>query len=76
MKALGFAPSSTSSELTRRIGRGFDLAKDILNSSATRRVCSIYDLSPQMLGRFDFVFCGSVLLHLACPPRALCESQA
>jgi tRNA (mo5U34)-methyltransferase len=26
--------------------------------------CSIYDATPERLGTFDFVFCGSVLIHL------------
>jgi len=32
---------------------------------------SIYDLSPAAFGRFDFVFIGSMLVHLRDPVRAL-----
>jgi tRNA (mo5U34)-methyltransferase len=44
----------------------FALAKRALGSSVTRVTMSAYDLSPQ-LGRFDFVFCGDLLLHLKDP---------
>ena len=37
---------------------------------------SIYDLSPETVGRFDLVFCGSLLLHLSDPARALWQLQS
>jgi SAM-dependent methyltransferase len=40
------------------------LAKEILDSKVERVVRSIYDATPEDLGTFDVVFCGSVLLHL------------
>ena len=51
--------------------RGFGLAKEALGSSVDRRNVSIYDLSPDVVGTFDFVFLGSLLLHLRDPIRAL-----
>jgi tRNA (mo5U34)-methyltransferase len=48
---------------TRR-GDGFRLAKEILGSSVERVNCSIYHATPEELGTFDLVFCGSVLIHL------------
>jgi 2-polyprenyl-3-methyl-5-hydroxy-6-metoxy-1,4-benzoquinol methylase len=33
--------------------------------------CSVYNLSPETLGTFDVVYCGSLLLHLHNPLRAL-----
>lgn len=33
--------------------------------------CNIYDLSPESLGMFDITFCGSLLIHLTDPLRAL-----
>jgi tRNA (mo5U34)-methyltransferase len=33
--------------------------------------CSVYDLTPDTAGMFDVVLCGSLLLHLADPVRAL-----
>jgi tRNA (mo5U34)-methyltransferase len=52
-------------------GTGFRIAKDILGSSVERREISIYDLDPTTLGMFDVVVCGSLLLHLRDPLRAL-----
>ena len=52
-------------------GMGFRLAKEILGSKAERRVISVYDLSPEEVGTFDVVVCGSLLLHLRDPLRAL-----
>jgi tRNA (mo5U34)-methyltransferase len=45
-------------------GEGFRLAKEILGSSVERVSLSVYDATPEQLGTFDFVFCGSVLIHL------------
>jgi len=52
-------------------GGGFYLAKEALGSKAEREVISIYELSPERLGTFDVVVCGSLLLHLRDPFRAL-----
>jgi tRNA (mo5U34)-methyltransferase len=49
----------------------FALAKQALNSKVERVDCSIYDLDPEVHGKFDFVFLGSLLLHLRDPIRAL-----
>jgi tRNA (mo5U34)-methyltransferase len=40
-------------------------------SRVEHRVCSVYDLSPDWVGTFDIVFCGSLLLHLQNPLGAL-----
>jgi tRNA (mo5U34)-methyltransferase len=48
----------------RKQGAGFELAKEALGSNVERRVCSVYDATPELLGTFDLVFCGSVLIHL------------
>ena len=45
-------------------GTGFALAKELLGSRVERVNCSIYHARPEELGTFDFVFCGSVLMHL------------
>jgi tRNA (mo5U34)-methyltransferase len=52
-------------------GRGFDLAKAALGSSVERLDMSVYDLDPEAVGTFDFVYLGSLLLHLRDPVRAL-----
>jgi len=58
-------------ELIRRIGNGFPIAKEILGSAVHRHEMTVYDVSPAELGRFDFVFVGSILLHLRDPVGAL-----
>ena len=45
-------------------GSGFRLAKDLLDSKVERVNLSIYNATPEEIGQFDFVFCGSVLIHL------------
>jgi tRNA (mo5U34)-methyltransferase len=52
-------------------GRGFEVARRALQSKVERRFISIYDLSPDTVGEFDVVMCGSLLLHLRDPLRAL-----
>jgi tRNA (mo5U34)-methyltransferase len=48
---------------TRR-GEGFRLAAELRGSKVRRVVRSVYDATPEELGSFDLVFCGSVLIHL------------
>jgi tRNA (mo5U34)-methyltransferase len=45
-------------------GDGFRLAKELLGSKVERVNLSIYQATPEEIGEFDFVFCGSVLIHL------------
>ncbi len=45
-------------------GKGFALAHEILGSKVQRVVKSVYHATPEELGQFDMVFCGSVLIHL------------
>ena len=52
-------------------GEGFRIAAEALGSAARHVERSIYDLDPGELGRFDFVYVGSLLLHLRDPVRAL-----
>jgi tRNA (mo5U34)-methyltransferase len=52
-------------------GEGFEIARDALGSSVERRELSVYDLDPDDVGMFDFVYVGSLLLHLRDPVRAL-----
>lgn len=58
-------------ELDTELGTRFKMAKEILGSGINRQEISVYDLSPERLGKFDFVFCGDLLIHLKCPIRAL-----
>jgi tRNA (mo5U34)-methyltransferase len=52
-------------------GRGFEYAHAALGSKVVKHTVNVYDLSPDELGRFDVVVCGSLLLHLRDPVRAL-----
>lgn len=52
-------------------GRGFALAREALGSRVQRELVSVYDLHPEQHGEFDVVVCGSLLLHLQDPVRAL-----
>lgn len=45
-------------------GQGFHLARRILGSRVERVNLSVYAATPERIGSFDFVFCGSVLIHL------------
>ncbi len=52
-------------------GHGFEVAVRALGSSVRKQEVSVYELSPQTVGTFDVVVCGSLLLHLRDPFRAL-----
>ncbi len=52
-------------------GLGFRIARDLLGSSVERLQVNVYDLDPAEVGQFDVVVCGSLLLHLRDPLRAL-----
>lgn len=60
---------SQTQVLPRRTG--FNLLHEVFESKVERRGCSIYDLSPEDLGKFDVVVVASLLLHLRDPVRAL-----
>ncbi len=52
-------------------GVGFRVASEALGSRVERVDMTVYDISPQQLGTFDVVVCGSLMLHLRDPLRAL-----
>jgi SAM-dependent methyltransferase len=52
-------------------GRGFRIAKKALGSNVELRAISVYDLTPELMGMFDVVVCGSLMIHLRDPLRAL-----
>ena len=57
--------------LQKKTGDGFRLAHQALGSEVHRESCNIYDISPERLGMFDFVFISDVLIHLRSPMLAL-----
>jgi tRNA (mo5U34)-methyltransferase len=54
-----------------RKGVGFQTAHAALRSSVQYVQLNVYDLAPERVGRFDVVVCGSLMLHLRDPLRAL-----
>lgn len=51
----------------------FDIARAALGSQVTRRLVSVYDVAEAGFEPFDFVFVGSLLLHLRDPIGALMQ---
>ena len=49
----------------------FALAHEALDSKVQRIDRSVYDLSPDAVGSFDFAYLGALLMHLRDPVRAL-----
>jgi tRNA (mo5U34)-methyltransferase len=58
-------------EQFKRGDAAFRLAHDALGSRAERLPLSVYDLSAEAIGTFDFAFLGTLLMHLRDPVRAL-----
>jgi tRNA (mo5U34)-methyltransferase len=56
---------------TGRARQAFEVARDALGLDVERVDGSVYDISPELLGTFDFVFMGNILIHLSDPMRAL-----
>jgi hypothetical protein len=54
-----------------RQSRAFALAHRLLGSKVEWHDMSVYDANPERLGTFDFVFIGSLLIHLRDPIGAL-----
>jgi tRNA (mo5U34)-methyltransferase len=52
-------------------GKGFQIAHELLGSKVQKEVCSVYDVSPKRLGKFDMAFCSDLLIHLRDPARAM-----
>ena len=54
------------------LGEGFKVAHTALGSSVDRRICPVYELSPDRIGGpVDLAFLGALQLHLRDPVRAL-----
>jgi len=56
---------------TIELGQSFELAKDIRGSRVERKVLSVYDLSPDVVGMFDVVYFGDIIVHLRDPQLAM-----
>lgn len=70
-------PAGSSAEVVAAVGsrkgrgEGFSIAHEALGSRVTRLEKSVYELDPGGDGHFDFVYLGSLLLHLRDPIGAL-----
>jgi SAM-dependent methyltransferase len=54
------------------LGRGFELAAELLDARARRVICNVLDLTPEAIGGpVDVAFLGALLIHLRDPVRAL-----
>ena len=51
--------------------RAFERAREALGSRVERRHLSVYELSPEAVGEFDFAIVGTLLLHLRDPVAAM-----
>jgi 2-polyprenyl-3-methyl-5-hydroxy-6-metoxy-1,4-benzoquinol methylase len=67
------APTLTAEQSERLAAsrKSFAIAKEALGSSVERRDLTVYDLSEDLVGRFDFAFIGTLLPHLRDPVGAL-----
>lgn len=54
----------------------FEIAREATGLDVERHDLNLYDVHPDGLGTFDFVFMGNVLLHLADPARVLRNVRA
>jgi tRNA (mo5U34)-methyltransferase len=68
--ARAYGPA-TLAKIAGEKGHGFEAAREALRSTVEKRVINAYDLSPAEVGQFDVVVCGSLMLHLRDPVRAL-----
>jgi len=49
----------------------FEVARQLRKSTVQVKYTNIYDITPETVGVHDIVFCGSVLIHLTDPIKAL-----
>jgi hypothetical protein len=71
-----YQPDKTPEEGERYLRDPLMLARRASNSRIEKVEMTIYDVSPETVGVYDLVFCGSVLLHLMDPVRALARLQS
>ena len=68
-----YTPDQTPEAAERYLRAPFEVARRLhpLGSRVERRLINVYDINPATVGTFDLVFCGSLLIHLTDPIRAL-----
>ncbi|MBN1888136.1 MAG: hypothetical protein JW850_09105 [Thermoflexales bacterium] len=70
-----YTPDKTAEEGRRYLRDPIRLARQALASKIEKVERSVYDMSPETVGMYDLVFCGSMLLHLTDPIKALWQIQ-
>jgi SAM-dependent methyltransferase len=59
-------------EFDVQLGRGFQIASELLGSRVQRTVCDVLELTPERIGGpVDVAFMGALLVHLRDPVQAL-----
>ncbi len=66
-----YQPDQSPEKAHVYLHRPFDVARYLLGSRVKKRYLNIYDIAPDTVGMFDLVFCGSLLIHLTDPLKAL-----
>lgn len=70
-----YQPDKTAKDGQRYLQDPIMLAKARLGSQIDKVEMTIYDISPETVGMYNMVFCGSLLIHLTDPVRALWQIQ-
>ncbi len=71
-----YAPDLDPAQAHTYLHDPFLFAQRALGSRVSRRLTDVYTINAADFGTFDLVFCGSVLLHLTDPIRALWRLQS
>ncbi|MEI8308617.1 MAG: methyltransferase domain-containing protein [Chloroflexales bacterium] len=66
-----YIPDQTNESAQSYLHQPIAVAKEALGSHIQLKYINIYDIHPETIGIFDVVFCGSVLIHLTDPIKAL-----
>ena len=66
-----FAAAGTDTTSAAYLHGALQFAIEARQSRVEQRFASVYELSPESIGVFDLVFCGSLLIHVSDPVRAL-----
>ena len=71
LRARKTGPELFSSFTGGEPGTGFKLANELFGNPVERIERNVYDINPADMGKFDVVLCGSLMLHLRDPVKAL-----
>jgi tRNA (mo5U34)-methyltransferase len=71
-----YEPDLAPEDAQRYLHEPFLLARQALGSQAEKLEMTVYDITPESIGVHDLVFCGSLLIHVTDPIRALWNMQS